>query len=602
MQARQSAKGTLRARFGADATRNAVHGASCAADVEKAISLFFAEADFALERTFALIKPDGMDATLRRSIFEEIEKKRFQIISRKEIVLDKQGFMQLYAKHRGESYFPELLEFMTNRPVTALVLMRVSAVAVWRDVVGARTDLGALPRGKSLRGLYSKSRLRSVVHASETRSQAEQAIAFFFPELPMYPIPNAESINDYVFLKRATFGKTIELESSERDPVPPTLQILISKSLEALCAVKPQGLAAVSWLADWLEGNCRRHEGAKHLLIDSPEPPKRKLIRVQEGKEMPHVLQDSLPRPPFFVRIVGGPLSGKRTVGKKIADETGFLALSFKDLAAKEIAGKSALGQMLEQMAHVGETPSASVEARVWMSAFLENSENNRFVLSSSLLSVEYAKKVDRELGAAPAIVVFLDCPRDLLLSRGSQTNISGALPLEEKIDENLQQMTHIKDYYQRLGKVCVVDGSLSPEAIFQQVKHLFLPVVTYLLAAPGLPICEAAKNLEGERAQHVDLQSLLRDRARADTSLTHMLASGTAPPASVVCPLLVEKLKTLQNQGECFTVGSSTRKTCVERADSTLPPGGISDLYTPGDWIPAGEVVLPLGERSTFP
>ncbi|KFG52444.1 nucleoside diphosphate kinase, partial [Toxoplasma gondii p89] len=220
------------------------------------------------------------------------------------------------------------------------------------------------------------------------------------------------------------------------------------------------------------------------------------------------------------------------------------------DLAAKEIAGKSALGQMLEQMAHVGETPSASVEARVWMSAFLENSENNRFVLSSSLLSVEYAKKVDRELGAAPAIVVFLDCPRDLLLSRGSQTNISGALPLEEKIDENLQQMTHIKDYYQRLGKVCVVDGSLSPEAIFQQVKHLFLPVVTYLLAAPGLPICEAAKNLEGERAQHVDLQSLLRDRARADTSLTHMLASGTAPPASVVCPLLVEKLKTLQNQG----------------------------------------------------
>nr|PIM01035.1 nucleoside diphosphate kinase [Toxoplasma gondii COUG] len=172
-----------------------------------------------------------MDATLRRSIFEEIEKKRFQIISRKEIVLDKQGFMQLYAKHRGESYFPELLEFMTNRPVTALVLMRVSAVAVWRDVVGARTDLGALPRGKSLRGLYSKSRLRSVVHASETRSQAEQAIAFFFPELPMYPIPNAESINDYVFLKRATFGKTIELESSERDPVPPTLQILISKSV-----------------------------------------------------------------------------------------------------------------------------------------------------------------------------------------------------------------------------------------------------------------------------------------------------------------------------------------------------------------------------------
>ncbi|KFG61460.1 nucleoside diphosphate kinase, partial [Toxoplasma gondii RUB] len=149
---------------------------------------------------------------------------------------------------------------------------------------------------------------------------------------------------------------------------------------------------------------------------------------------------------------------------------------------------------------------------------------------------------------------------------------------------------------------VCVVDGSLSPEAIFQQVKHLFLPVVTYLLAAPGLPICEAAKNLQGERAQHVDLQSLLRDRARADTSLTHMLASGTAPPASVVCPLLVEKLKTLQNQGECFTVGSSTRKTCVERADSTLPPGGISDLYTPGDWIPAGEVVLPLGERSTFP
>ncbi|KEP66675.1 UNVERIFIED_CONTAM: nucleoside diphosphate kinase [Hammondia hammondi] len=542
VQARQSAKGTLRARFGADATRNAVHGASCAGDVEKAISLFFAETDFALERTFALIKPDGMDATLRRSIFEEIEKKRFQIISRKEIVLEKRGIMQLYAKHQGESYFPELMEFMTSRPVTALVLMRVGAVA------------------STLRRREAKQSRRLPSSSPSCRSTPSQMRS---------PSTTTCSLNG------RHSGKQLN-EPSARDPGPPTLQILISKGLEALCAVKPQGLAAVSWLADWLEGNCRCHEGEKHLLLESPAPPKRKLIRVQEGKEMPHVLQDSLPRPPFFVRIVGGPLSGKRTLGKKIADETGFLALSFKDVTAKEIADKSALGQMLEQMVRVGGTPSASVEARVWTSAFLENSERNRFVLSSSLLSVEHAKKVDRELGAAPTIVVFLDCPRDLLLSRGSQTNVSGMLSLEEKIDESLQQMTHIKDYYQRLGKVCVVDGTLSPEAIFQQVKHLFLPVVTYVLAAPGLPIRETAKNLEGEGAHYVDVHSLLRDRARGDASLTHMRYRTKASIDHFVItdfPMTVKQMRFVEEQVSC-----TVRAIRIRATESTLKSLQISE------------------------
>ncbi|CBZ53950.1 MGC78790 protein, related [Neospora caninum Liverpool] len=540
-RARRIAKGTLRARFGSDATQNAVHGSGSAAEVERAMRLFFTEPDFALERTFALIKPDGMAAAIRHSILEEIQKKRMQIICRKEFQLDKQGILQLYAAHHREPYFAELSEFLASGPVTALILMRVGAVAVWRDTVGVRKDLTAPPRGKSLRGLYSKNRLRNVVHASETRNQAEQSIAFFFPELPLYPIPQAEYINDYVFLKRAAPGKTIEREPVSRGTVPPTLQILISKGLEALCAVKPQGLAAVSYLADWLEKNARQQDVGRQLTVDPTEPPKRTIITVEEGKEMPHVLRDSLPRPPFFVRIVGGPLSGKQTLSKRIADETGFVALSFKDVAAKEIASKSALGQLLEPIVRVGEMPPASVEARLWKSAFLEHSGNNRVVITSSRLSLERAKSLDRELGGVPALVVFIGCPRELLVSRAAK---AGALAHVEQIDESLQHLADVKEYYQRLGKVFVVDGALSAAEMFQQVRHLFLPVVTYLLAPPGLPSNEIAKELEGEDAKHVDVLSLLQDRARP-VAVAHTLTS-----ASAVCPLLVDNLRELQNQG----------------------------------------------------
>lgn len=99
---------------------------------------------------------------------------------------------------------------MTSRPVTVLILMRVGAVRVWSDMVGKRSDMGAAPRKRSLRGRFATDKLRNVVHAAESAVSAEQSISFFFSEVPLYPVPTTDYMHDYIFCKRAAFGRQIE--------------------------------------------------------------------------------------------------------------------------------------------------------------------------------------------------------------------------------------------------------------------------------------------------------------------------------------------------------------------------------------------------------
>ena len=83
-----------------------------------------------------------------------------------------------YAHHKDKPFFGELSEFMTSRPVVALVLTGENAVAKVRDLVGP-TDSTKAAKG-TIRGDFGESIQKNIVHASDALERAEFEVKLLF--------------------------------------------------------------------------------------------------------------------------------------------------------------------------------------------------------------------------------------------------------------------------------------------------------------------------------------------------------------------------------------------------------------------------------------
>src|SRR5271163_3368066 len=97
----------------------------------------------ALERTFAIIKPDAVTNGHIGQILTIIEKNGFRIVGLKMRTLSTGEAEAFYAVHKERGFFPGLVKFMTEGPVVVMALERDNAVKVWRDVMGATNPANA---------------------------------------------------------------------------------------------------------------------------------------------------------------------------------------------------------------------------------------------------------------------------------------------------------------------------------------------------------------------------------------------------------------------------------------------------------------------------
>jgi len=91
----------------------------------------------ALERTFAIIKPDAVSRGQQGEILARIHKAGFKIIAIKSMRLTKEEAGGFYAVHRERAFFGELTDFMSSGKIFAMVLEAEGAILKWRDTMGA---------------------------------------------------------------------------------------------------------------------------------------------------------------------------------------------------------------------------------------------------------------------------------------------------------------------------------------------------------------------------------------------------------------------------------------------------------------------------------
>jgi nucleoside-diphosphate kinase len=132
----------------------------------------------ALERTFAIIKPDAVGRGLQGEILSRIHKAGFRIVAIRSMRLTKDEAGGFYAVHRERPFFGELTDFMSSGKIIAMVLEAENAIAKWRDTMGATDPKKAAPG--TIRHDLGTSIGNNVTHGSDAPDTAAFEISYFF--------------------------------------------------------------------------------------------------------------------------------------------------------------------------------------------------------------------------------------------------------------------------------------------------------------------------------------------------------------------------------------------------------------------------------------
>jgi len=132
------------------------------------------------ERTFVMIKPDGVKRKLVGEIIGRIEKKGYQITDIRMFTLSGQIASEHYAEHQNKPFFPELIEFITSGPVVAMIVEGEDAVKGISNMVGDTDPNNAKPG--TIRFDYATSITYNIVHRSDSKERAKKEIRLFFDE------------------------------------------------------------------------------------------------------------------------------------------------------------------------------------------------------------------------------------------------------------------------------------------------------------------------------------------------------------------------------------------------------------------------------------
>ncbi len=131
-----------------------------------------------MERTYLMIKPDGVQRNLIGEIITRFEKKGFKLVGLKMMQISEETARRHYAEHVEKPFFPGLLSYITSGPVVAMVWEGKDVVSTARAIMGATNPLKA--DVCTIRGMYGIDLGRNVIHGSDSIESAEREIGIFF--------------------------------------------------------------------------------------------------------------------------------------------------------------------------------------------------------------------------------------------------------------------------------------------------------------------------------------------------------------------------------------------------------------------------------------
>lgn len=142
-----------------------------------------------MERTFIMIKPDGVKRGLVADIIKRFEQRGYKLVAMKMMMADEPLLSEHYGDLKKKPFFPGLVKHIASGPVVAMVWEGKAVVKQGRQMLGETDPLASKPG--SIRGDYSIDMGRNIIHGSDSVESANAEIALWFnsKELMKYTLP-----------------------------------------------------------------------------------------------------------------------------------------------------------------------------------------------------------------------------------------------------------------------------------------------------------------------------------------------------------------------------------------------------------------------------
>jgi nucleoside-diphosphate kinase len=133
------------------------------------------------ERSFVMVKPDGVAAGLSGEILSRIERRGLDVLAIRKAVMERSVAEEHYGEHRERPFFGELVEFITSGPVVMMAVEGEGAIGALRTMMGPTNPQDAAPG--TIRGDFALEVGQNVIHGSDSPESGLRELGLHFPEL-----------------------------------------------------------------------------------------------------------------------------------------------------------------------------------------------------------------------------------------------------------------------------------------------------------------------------------------------------------------------------------------------------------------------------------
>ncbi|CEG65820.1 Putative Nucleoside diphosphate kinase [Rhizopus microsporus] len=149
-----------------------------------------------MERTYIMVKPDGVERGLVGEIIKRFEQRGYQLTALELIHPTKELLEEHYCDLKGKGFFPSLIEYMSSGPVVGMVWTGKDVVKTGRKMLGETNPLASAPG--TIRGDFCIEVGRNICHGSDSVESAEREIGLWFPR-GIKTVARSHSIHSLVY-------------------------------------------------------------------------------------------------------------------------------------------------------------------------------------------------------------------------------------------------------------------------------------------------------------------------------------------------------------------------------------------------------------------
>ncbi|KAL5266669.1 hypothetical protein ACHWQZ_G003893 [Mnemiopsis leidyi] len=132
------------------------------------------------ERTYIMVKPDGVQRGLVGNIISRFEKRGYQLCGLKMRTASRELLEEHYGDLKSKPFFPGLVNFMMSGPVVSMVWQGKDVVKQGRSMLGETDPLKSKPG--SIRGDFCIDMGKNVCHGSDSVDTANEEIKMWFKD------------------------------------------------------------------------------------------------------------------------------------------------------------------------------------------------------------------------------------------------------------------------------------------------------------------------------------------------------------------------------------------------------------------------------------